>query len=400
MRRPDERRGNRHAKEQQAQRTAYLTRAGRRRPERFWHGGTPGMQPGSLLLSRMAAEASGTDLTRYAIQTGYGEGVTSPERVYFSSDREFARAFAALNVTHDPVTGVVVQTGTLYEVEPLGPVEHDPDFANGGVSWCAPTARVLAIEEPDVLLDPYAVTETIGPYMAWSDGSPIYTRAGQILPSPEQKAARSHPMLQALIPWTPVHFINSWVTGSPPLDRPNPGQHSGILIGARGGGEVWARHTRRATALLRQGIDYRSDSRVHLDDINDLLAQTSNVHLSSDDMRGVLFAAHPSQGVLAAAVITASQSGAHVAMFLDTISVAPDWRGRGLGSTLLLTAQRLLPAPPAITVGHVRPDIAPFFARSGYTVLRPGLDLPFTLGAEPVVLHVDDDCWFYRQGRL
>lgn len=31
----------------------------------------------------------------------------------------------------------------------------------------------------------YEVTQTVGPYMTWSDGTPIYDEDGNLLPSPE-----------------------------------------------------------------------------------------------------------------------------------------------------------------------------------------------------------------------
>lgn len=67
--------------------------------------------------------------------------VTDPERVYFSSNREFARGPAGRIQGGDSDTGIVYQYGALYEVEPQGEIEKDPDF-EGGVSWCAPRVRM------------------------------------------------------------------------------------------------------------------------------------------------------------------------------------------------------------------------------------------------------------------
>ncbi len=60
---------------------------------------------------------------------GYALGVTDPDRVYFSRVRDFARSFAARQITADRESGIIFQHGSLYRVEPIGAVELDPDFA-------------------------------------------------------------------------------------------------------------------------------------------------------------------------------------------------------------------------------------------------------------------------------
>lgn len=86
-------------------------------------------------------------------------------------------------------------------------------------------------------------------------------------------------------------------------------------------------------------------------------------------------------------------------MFIDALAVAPAWQRCGLGSVLLLTAHQVLPSPPVFAAGHCDPDTALFFAQAGYTVLRPGVELPVVLGNEPRhFAGLDHDCWFYRQG--
>lgn len=285
----------------------------------------------------------------------------------------------------------------------MGDVEEDPDFAGRGVSWCAPLARIVSVEETSVRLTPYEVTERTGPYTSWTDGSPVYTAEGRYLPSPEQVAlGRPHPMFAVVPPWTPVEFINAWISGQPSGNRPSP-SHPGVLISAIEAGHLLMRHVARAISLMERGVEFSTHARPYLDSINSLLDGKTVVRV--DDTRGIVFASHPRDGVIAALVLTVAtfdtQVGTQVGMFIDAMAVAPAWQHQGVGSVLLVSANQPLPAQPTFAAGHCDPKTAPFFAQAGYTVLRPGAQLPVILGEEPQLFGgLDDECWFYRQGPI
>lgn len=379
---------------------AYL--ASQRPPSdaRFWHGGIAGLVSGTVLLGRTEAEAQGLDVAHYALQPGYELGVTDPERVYFSSDRELARGFAGRINIRDTVTGIVFQHGTLYEVEPLGEIERDPD-GTGNVSWCAPRARILAVAEKNVRLNRYEVTERLGPTMTWKDGSPIYSPDGQFIPSPEQRTSGSQHQLTTL-PWTPVEYLKAWMAGRPSGDRPDPAASPGILLGAAEGGQVLQRHLERATEALDLGIKFRQGpkAQMHRAAVNDLLALAGPAR-AQDDERGLLIAVHPRDGVIGAMLFTGLAFESQAAMMLDAMAIAPAWQRRGIGSVILLTAQQLFPSAPSFAAGHCSPEVAGFFAQAGFTVLRPGVELVIPLSGEPPQINVGiERCWFYRQGPI
>jgi len=370
---------------------------------RFWHGGIAGLEPGSVLLGRAEAETEGIDLAQYDLQVGYEMGVTNPNRVYFSSDCELARGFAGRIQIRDTETGIVFRHGTLYEVEPLGEIERDPDGA-GNVSWCTPKARVLAVVEENVRLNSYEVMKRLGPNMTWSDGSPIYSPEGRFIPSPEQRASGSLNQLAALsrtFPWTPVEYLNAWMAGKPSGDRPDPTSSPGILLAAAEGGQVLQRHFERATSAQDSGITFvhGMQAHTHRAAVNDLFSLAGSAEVQQDDDRGLVVVMHPRDGVIGAVLFTAFAVGPQSAMMLDAISVAPAWRGRGIGSVSLITAQQLLPSPPSIFAGHCSTEVAGFFAQAGYTVLRPGIRLVMPLSDEPAQIDIGaEHCWFYRQG--
>lgn len=385
-------------------RVGFLARKAPESGGRFWHGGSPGLEPGTVLLGRAEAESTGAvSPARYEQQHGYALGLTSPERVYFSSSREFAEGFAARFTMRDDITGtgVVMQHGALYEVEPLGPIEVDPDFESSGVSWCAPRARIVSIANPDVRLDPHASTERIGPYQTWSDGTPVYERNGVYRRSPEQAAAGNpQALFDAFTPWTPVEFINNWVLQDESGDRPAKSRFAAIAAQASSGIEVALRNTHCIRGLVRDGADFSDEIGDRIDDINAVLAPLTV--LTPDDRRLTFVATHPDDGVVGVCVLSAKRLGDQLAVLIDAVAVVPTWRRRGLGRALILTGQRLLPQPPTIVAGQSPRSAMPFLAQSGFTMLRPGTPMRFPqgAGASRLASADADECWFYRQGRI
>jgi len=83
------------------------------------------------------------DQVRPAIETGvrsasdYGaEGVHRRDRVYLTTNPDAALIFAALSPC---------RCGTVYEVEPIGVLEHDPDCSELGLSYQCERAIVKSI---------------------------------------------------------------------------------------------------------------------------------------------------------------------------------------------------------------------------------------------------------------
>jgi hypothetical protein len=105
---------------------------------RYFHGGTPGLKPGHLILPP-ATTGTARTLAEYSEQLG-AEHVRR-DRVYLTTGRDVAKVYAAF-----------YPDGSLYEVEPDGDLVPDPDCAVPGVSFECPAARVLRVVDPVVLL--------------------------------------------------------------------------------------------------------------------------------------------------------------------------------------------------------------------------------------------------------
>ena len=90
----------------------------------LFHGGPAGLT--EILPPRVTGAVMSTGAIRPDLATA--------DRVYLTSDERAARFFAAMA----PARNVCV-----YEVEPLGDLEHDPDCNEPGLSYAAPSARVI-----------------------------------------------------------------------------------------------------------------------------------------------------------------------------------------------------------------------------------------------------------------
>lgn len=118
---------------------------------RFWHGGVPGLRPGDLITP--GHERVFHDGCVYCAARRDGNAVVAPggelidpptgrpDRVYITSDRDYARFYASL-----------YGRGDLYRVEPVGDLERSTEDRFD--SWCVEAARVLAAVDWAVRLTP------------------------------------------------------------------------------------------------------------------------------------------------------------------------------------------------------------------------------------------------------
>lgn len=97
---------------------------------KLYHGGLPGRQRGSFLLPPV--------ITGSASLSEFGaDGVHRRDRVYITTEMNAALLYAAS-----------VKNGVIYEVEPIGDVEPDPDCTMNGLSFQCDKARVLRVIKP------------------------------------------------------------------------------------------------------------------------------------------------------------------------------------------------------------------------------------------------------------
>lgn len=93
----------------------------------YYHGGRPGIQRRAFLLPPSITGA------RSCSEFG-AAGVHRMDRVYITSSLAVAAMFAAGQ-----------RDGCVYEVEPMGYIEHDPDCKTPDLSFQVPKARVLRV---------------------------------------------------------------------------------------------------------------------------------------------------------------------------------------------------------------------------------------------------------------
>lgn len=175
----------------------------------YWHGGAQGIGVGDRLLTPRQLMSRGH---AYAPRTGLMiSSPTDVDRVYFSSERQFARAYGYRNEILLP-NGTRIRRGALYLVQPVGRLEEDPDFEGAGVSWCAPSAIVLAVETAKVSMPAAAAVEAIGKYSTWDDGRPMYLEDGRLQVTWQMEARGvTQQRLDQLIPRRWTHWEDALV---------------------------------------------------------------------------------------------------------------------------------------------------------------------------------------------
>lgn len=96
----------------------------------YWHGGRPGIQRGAFILPPSITKAR--SLSEFG-----AAGVCRTDRVYVTTSRAAAIMYAA-----------GVKRGVIYECEPMGQIEPDPDCTEPGLSWQCERARVIRCIKP------------------------------------------------------------------------------------------------------------------------------------------------------------------------------------------------------------------------------------------------------------
>ncbi len=98
--------------------------------QRYYHGGPAGRSRGAYLLP--------PSITGAPSSSDFGaEAVHRRDRVYLTIDYRAALLFAAGS-----------RFGVVYEVEPIGPIEPDPDCDTPGLSFECERARIRRIIKP------------------------------------------------------------------------------------------------------------------------------------------------------------------------------------------------------------------------------------------------------------
>lgn len=104
----------------------------------FWHGGAAGRRPGDLLLPPDRSSATNTTADHAPEEAGT-TGRARRDRVYLTTAHDWATLYAC---SHG-------KNGRIYEVEPIGDLEVDPDYEGPGLaSFQVTEARVITVAVP------------------------------------------------------------------------------------------------------------------------------------------------------------------------------------------------------------------------------------------------------------
>lgn len=97
----------------------------------YYHGGPSGRQRGAFILPpSITNQKSCSDFG--------GESVHRRDRVYFTTEYNGALMYAS-----------ACKNGVIYECEPIGEIEEDPDCSETGLSFQCEKAKVIRIIKPN-----------------------------------------------------------------------------------------------------------------------------------------------------------------------------------------------------------------------------------------------------------
>ncbi len=124
----------------------------------YWHGGRRGIQRGSYILPPTITKAP--SLSEY----GAAE-VHRRDRVYVTTSQAAALLYAA-----------GVKNGVIYECDPLGELEPDPDCSIPGLSWQCEKARVIRCIKPKARDIEMARAVLLHDAQRWNSGAAVGRR--------------------------------------------------------------------------------------------------------------------------------------------------------------------------------------------------------------------------------
>ena len=116
-----------------------------------------------------------------------------------------------------------------------------------------------------------------------------------------------------------------------------------------------------------------------------------------DDMGGIVARTKSNEPEIVAVVgVSAYEVDSVKFRVIRLVAVRGDYQGKGLGAVCLNAArQRFLP-DANYTYGNCSPSEAPFYARTGFTVLDPGVAFPFVSGRSRLqIASATQPCGFY-----
>lgn len=172
-------------------------------PGRYFHGGAPGLAPGSRLLpsTQLGAAFSYFDPT----------ATYDPAQVFVTTDQNVARAYAAryLHPSGEP------RPGDLYEVRPTGALRVDEDYSRHGefrgVFLACPAAEILRVVDRAVQHTAKELVELERPYLVWgAPDKPVYDEQGWIIPSEQMRDnGVTREWTTSLLPWLRLSDVDA-----------------------------------------------------------------------------------------------------------------------------------------------------------------------------------------------
>jgi len=177
-----------------------------------------------------------------------------------------------------------------------------------------------------------------------------------------------------------------------------PGSVPGVLAPAWEYERVTGRHMNYASSLVADGVTFEATTAEEKPSVLALVTEhiAGAGHVIGEEQGGLVA---KSEGLIVGAlVVGAAKFTEDIVCFIRYLVVEPTWRGRGVAVVLLGVLPQLIGEDVSLTIGNCAVDAADFYQRAGFTVLEPGVPLPFPFGARAMVQLSNRHypCWFFR----
>lgn len=175
----------------------------------YFHGGVPGLRPGQEIWARASLPHWWGQSVSYGQETAESIGDTGTY-IYLTADLEAARSYAGQYVEPTGDGGVRSLPGSVYRVEPAGELLEDPDFLPfPEVFKRARWGRIVEVVETGVRRNnPRMAARSMGKYMSYIDGRPVYDENGYLQPSPtHRRYGMTAERLKQFGKWIPLECV-------------------------------------------------------------------------------------------------------------------------------------------------------------------------------------------------
>ncbi|MCT1515299.1 GNAT family N-acetyltransferase [Dietzia cercidiphylli] len=182
-----------------------------------------------------------------------------------------------------------------------------------------------------------------------------------------------------------------------------------LLLKAHSGKAVTLRYFETVRSLTAEGVTFPYGA---ISPLAEKSVQMIRAHVpgmsqwAREAETGLMYAVDADGALIGCIAVSAARFDTSIQAAIRAVVVDQSWRGHGVGTALLGMVEQLVKQSadlvPNAVIGTCPEAEAPFYQRSGFTVLAPGFPLPSEVagaGHKGLLVNTgrETPCWFYRE---